>query len=71
MRWYSVYNFEVEVHQILIELSLFLKLFQTCLGFQIILPTVLLNEVDETWWTVRLWGGTAHICFEAKVHKLC
>ena len=20
-----------------------------------------LNEVEKTWWTVRLWGGTAHI----------
>ena len=31
MRWYSAYCFEVMVHQILIELLHFLKIFQTTL----------------------------------------
>ena len=51
--------FEVKkVHQILIELSsFFFKSFQNCLCFRIAPSTAFL----ETWWTVRLCGGTMHI----------
>ena len=64
MRWYRAYYFEVTVHQVLIESSLFLKIFQTCLGSKITLPTFFIL-VDRK--TKRSYST---YCFDVTVHQI-